>query len=195
MKRNILFILLMGMSRMVRAQDFDEWFEQKKTQLNYLHQQLAAMEAYDQATEQGYGVAQQETDAIAGIQQEDVDQQSAYFSSLKTVNPVIRGSPAVRGALGVVGQIIVVAGEAEQLMAGGSDVWVGWSTTIDGFFDELLSECSADIDWLGILTTDGAAQLTDAQRITAIDGVYRRMRGRYVAAIGVRNQVGLLLNH
>lgn len=191
MKRKILFILLMGASRIAKSQDFDEWFEQKKTQLTYLHQQIAAMEAYDQATEQGYEVDQEETDAISGIQQQDTDQHGVYFSSLKTVNPLIRGMPVVKETVWMAGQLLAMA----EQVAAGTGVWAKWSVTISGYFNDILADCSTDLWWLNRLTTDGALQLTDEQRIVNINAVYREMHERYITAIKVRNEISSFLNN
>ncbi|HLZ88892.1 MAG TPA: hypothetical protein VKQ52_16670 [Puia sp.] len=174
MKKIIVLALVMGVFVAGRAQTFDEWFEQKKTQIRYLKAQIAALAEYEGVTAKGYTIAQDGTDAISGIKQVDLQLHSDYFSSLRTVNPAIRGSPEVAGTIRLAGVIAEVAAEI-------GDAEVG-----------LLADCAENVDLLEMLVTDGQVEMTDAERIKAIDILYARMRRLLQTAIAIRDQIGLL---
>jgi hypothetical protein len=185
MKKYISLVLLMIVGIMSRAQTFDEWFRQKKTQISYLTKQIAALEAYHQVTEEGYQIVQAGTGLITDTRKTDYEMHSGYFSSLLAVNPVILQDPKVDGILDLSSQILVVAGQARQL----AEKMPGWVETVNLFFDALVSGCSDDMDWLKSVTGNGDVSMTDDQRIGAIDRLYDRMKKRYNDAIRARNDI------
>ena len=177
MKKGILLGVMMGVFVAVRAQTFSEWFFQKKTQINYLKKQIAALMAYDDQLQQGYDIARDGTDAITTVKQADLDLHSGYFTSLKSVNPVIRGSPEVEETIRLAEVVTEVAEQAGNAEAG------------------VVTDCEEDIALLEMLITDGQLEMTDAERMKAIDVLYERMKRRCTAAIAVRNQIALLISN
>jgi len=129
-KGGIGLLLLIAFGLTGRAQTFDEWFRQKKTQLNYLAKQIAALEAYHQVTEKGYQIVQAGTGLITDTRKADYELHNGYFSSLLSVNPVIPEYPTVDAILNLSSQILVVAGQARQL----AEKIPGWAGTVSGFF-------------------------------------------------------------
>lgn len=191
MKKYVNVLLLMNVGIMGRAQTFDEWFQQKKTQISYLTKQIAALEAYHQVTEKGYQIVQVGTGLITDAKKADYELHSDYFSSLLSVNQMILQDPKVSGMLNLSSQILVVAGQARQL----AEKIPNWTGTINLFFDVLASDCSEDMDWLKTLTTNGDVSMTDDQRIGAIDGLYDRMKKRYADAIRARNDIIIMVTN
>jgi hypothetical protein len=74
----------------VKAQTFDEWFRQKKTQIQYLIDQIAALKVYSQSLEKGYQITGAGLKFIHGVKKGDFDLHQFYFSSLKKVNPQVK---------------------------------------------------------------------------------------------------------
>ena len=54
----ICFSLCAFSFQAAKAQTFAEWFQQKKTQIKYLTEQIAALEQYGNYVKQGYRIAQ-----------------------------------------------------------------------------------------------------------------------------------------
>ncbi len=81
----LLALVVIGFSQ-ANAQNFDEWFRQKKTQIKYLEQQIAALQVYDQLLQEGYGTLQGGLQVIGDLKQGDFDLHHDYFLSLKKVN-------------------------------------------------------------------------------------------------------------
>ena len=88
--RKILMILLVLTVPCVHAQTFQEWTQQKKTQIKYLVQQIAAFQVYIGYVEKGYSIAKKGLNAISNIKHGDFSMHNDYFNSLKIVNPKIK---------------------------------------------------------------------------------------------------------
>ena len=168
MRTTAILLFLSGLAVTAKAQDFDEWFEQKKTQLSYLEQQIAALEAYDHVTAKGYLTTGLETDTIGAIAQQDFREHQDYFTSLRTVNSAVRGSPSVNAAIALGAKIASLAIETNIL-------------------DPLLPDCTSDLAWLNKLISDDSLQMTDQERLNAIEAIYQKLFKLYQLTIWVCN--------
>jgi hypothetical protein len=175
MKTTILFLSLL-LSTLTKAQTFDEWFRQNKTQLKYLGQQIAALEAYTQTTENGYNDTQQASTTIASIKQGDLDLHTGYFTAQRIVKPAIA-------------QLAATITDLQQRITSIAQTIKGKSAIGDEFFRGLQNAVSADMGWLHMLTTNGLIGLTDDQRLKAIEILSQRMRQRLQDAITARNTI------
>src|ERR1700750_1480750 len=72
------------------SQTYDEWFRQKKTQKEYLLQQIAALQTYIGYAEQGYSIVKSGLNLIGNVKKGDFSLHSDYFKSLANVNPSIK---------------------------------------------------------------------------------------------------------
>lgn len=175
MKSKILFLSLL-VSTLTKAQTFDEWFRQNKTQLKYLGQQIAALKAYIQTTDNGYNDTQQATTTIASIKQGDLDLHTGYFTGQKSVKPAIA-------------QVATEIPGLYQRITSIAQTVKGKSAICDNFFKNLLNTATTDMDWLHVLTTNGLIILTDDQRLKAIEILSQRMRQRLQDAITARGAI------
>ena len=180
MKRGMVLLLLVSGFGST-AQTFSEWFRQNSIQLRYLRQQVAALAAYIQTTEQGYKFLQQATEGIAGIKKMDLDLHRGYFNSLSTLKPAIRGAPPVEEIAVLYDRIVAMAGEAATRAPG--------QRIVLDFFRGLRDGCDKDVGWLHQLTTDGQLTMNDAGRVAAIGAVLDRMRERLANAIRAMNVI------
>ena len=73
MKRGLILLLVMGMGVSLSAQTFSEWFSQKKTQIKYLQQQIAALAAFTDDLQDGYHIIQKGTGVISDLCQGDFE--------------------------------------------------------------------------------------------------------------------------
>src|SRR5258708_3878935 len=86
------FLLCAFSFQFAQAQTFAEWFSQKKTQIKYLTQQIAALEQYESYIKQGYQISQNGLGNIGGYIKAEYGSHTAYYNSLKTVNPQIKSN-------------------------------------------------------------------------------------------------------
>jgi hypothetical protein len=189
--------LLVHAGTCLQAQTFAEFFEQKKTQIKYLEEQVAALEAYMKVTEAGYKIVKEGTNVITAIKKGDFDLHSGYFASLRSVNPSLSSYPKVNAILSLNDQIIAISGQARQLAEGTGGMGaqappIPEAGTVSAFYDGMLKDCDDDLTILQMLTTTGQVQMTDDERMQAIDRMYDRMKKRYADAIRARNDVAIM---
>ncbi|MDQ3843049.1 MAG: hypothetical protein M3342_03415, partial [Bacteroidota bacterium] len=72
------------------AQTVEEWTDQKKTQIKYLLQQIAALKVYTGHIQKGYAIARSGLTTIQSIKKGDVTVHQTFFSSLQKVSPAIQ---------------------------------------------------------------------------------------------------------
>ena len=89
MKTNLLAITLL-FSVTAQGQTWSEWFQQKKTQIKYLGQQIAALQVYIGYAKKGYEIADEGLSIIGSIKDGEFNLHRDFFSSLSAINPRIR---------------------------------------------------------------------------------------------------------
>lgn len=171
------------------AQTFAEWFSQKKTQIKYLNEQITALLQYGSYVRQGYQISQIGLGNIGGWIKGEFDLHSAYYNSLKNVNPQIKGSTKADSAISYAKQI---PARFDHLY-GLNEMDADSRDYIDQVKATVLDECNKDISELQTVTTDDKAQMTDDERLKRIDAIYSRMKDKYAFTLYFCSQIRLLL--
>jgi hypothetical protein len=178
MKKAIIFILLIVFSCQLKAQTFDEWFRQKKTQIKYLLQQIAANQIYIDYLQKGYKIARGGLTTINDIKHGDFNLHYAFFDSLKHVNPKIRNWAKIGDIAAMQVQIINETKAAVHRSQSSKQFTSSELTYLQNVFSHLLDECSKDIDALLTVTVSGKAEMSDDERINRIDAIYEDMEDK-----------------
>ncbi|MEO9020978.1 MAG: hypothetical protein ABI237_14795 [Ginsengibacter sp.] len=183
MKKIIVFISLLLAVPSLRAQTFDEWFRQKKTQIKYLLQQIVANEVYVEFLQKGYTIAESGLKTINYIKEGDFNLHHDFFNSLNRVNPKIKNFPKVSGIISF--QLQIVREVKSTMRKIGTSVWFTPAETsyLRNVFDHLLGECTENISELLTVITSGEKgsdgyQMKDDERIKRIDGIYEDMQDK-----------------
>jgi len=174
-----LIILLVSVACTSHAQTLAEWAKQKKTQLKYLAEQIAALQVYAGYVEKGYSIAKKGLDAVNNIKKGDFSMHESYFNSLKVVNPKIKSYWKVADIISL--QIRIVS-SSRRLMQSiqVSGQFTGSETNYcNRIITNLLDGCAALVDQLMLLVTDGKVQMKDDERIKRIDGLYADVKDKY----------------
>ncbi|MBS1737503.1 MAG: hypothetical protein JSS98_12975 [Bacteroidetes bacterium] len=178
MKRMIFLVGLLIFSHQLFAQTFDEWFHQKKTQIKYLLQQIAANEVYIEYLQKGYKIAESGLNTINEIKHGDFNLHSDFFNSLKTVNPKIKNWAKVPDIVSLQLQIIKQAKSAVHHIRASDQFTSTEITYLQNVFNHLLDECIKEINALTEVTTSGKTEMTDDERIKKIDSIYNDMQDK-----------------
>lgn len=178
MKQLILLPLLLLAGHTLRAQTFNEWFRQKKTQKEYLVQQIAALQAYAGTLQQGYALVREGLHAVHTIRKGDLGLHQAFFLSLKTVNPALAGLPELQDL--VAGQLLLEkaftqARSLPQLQA-------GERAYLEQVRAAVLTGLAADLEALLQTLTAGEQELNDAARLERIHRLQARSREKLAFA-------------
>jgi hypothetical protein len=174
--------------QLAQAQTFAEWFSQKKTQIKYLTQQIAALEQYQAYLKQGYMVSKNGLGFIGGAVKAEFDLHGSYYSSLKVVNPFIGHSPKVdsilRIAQGIPGQFDQL--DHLALTTGTRDYIGSVSTSVLKGVDQDLSELQ--------MILSNQVTMTDDERWRRLDVIDTKLREKLVFTRSFCNQVRVLVD-
>lgn len=194
MKRMILlFILFSSCLGSACAQRGDEWLRQKKTQIKYLTQQIAALQVYEGYLSKGYQIAKQGLGAIGNNNNAELNLHQQFFTSLSKVNPAIQRTTRIADIIALqyntVTQYKLCLKEAHQShQLSGSE-----SHYITSVFNSLLKGCANDISDLVSLTTKGQLQLSDDERLKRIDAIYSDIKDKNAFAQNLSSEVAVLM--
>jgi hypothetical protein len=186
-----LLLLALLASRAPAQSTFALFFEQKKLEIQYLEQQIVALEAFTVDLEKGYKIVQGGLTTINDLKHGEFNLHNLYFSSLLAVNPAIGSSPTVSTTQPLQQEI------AQQCQITASQVTssgvyaaseVGY---VQSVLSNLLAGCNADIAELSTLTTPGNYSVQDAQRLSRIDAIHQDILDKYQFAKHFGAQVAL----
>lgn len=192
MKKVIVFILLLVFSHQLQAQTFNEWFRQKKTQIRYLVQQIAANQIYIGYLQKGYKIARTGLTTLNDIKHGDFNLHYAFFDSLKHVNPRIRNWARVADIAAMQVQVIKQAKLTVQQSRSSKQFTSSELTYLQNVFSHLLDDCSKDMDALLAAATSGKTAMTDDERIRRIDGIYAAMQDKLLFSKSFADEAAIL---
>jgi hypothetical protein len=179
MKKMRLIIAVIFIANIASAQTYAEWFRQKKTQINYLEQQIASLRTYALAAEKGYDIVKSGLNTINNIKEGDFSLHGNYFLSLQKANPNIKAYTKIAEIIALQADI-VKACHQQQLNLNKSEQFSSNETAcVKKIFDNLLDGCTEIIEQLITLTSDGVLLMKDDERINNIDRLYNEMQQRY----------------
>jgi len=175
-----------------RAQTWAEWFDQKRTQLKYLGQQIAANKVYLDFLEKGYSIAKDGLQTIEEFKSGEFNLHLDYFNSLQRLNPKIRNWTKIASVVSVEAGIIkMAAGQWKQ----GMDLKQFTPQELGYFqavFEKILkSTLNAAEDLLTILNTD-EIEMGDADRLKRIDQLYEEAKDIQGFTHSFSQQIALL---
>lgn len=173
MKKGWVTLLLMMIAVVAHAQNFNEWFRQKKTQINYLQKQIIALQVFIELGQQGYAIYREGLDLIGDIKDGEFKLHKDYFASLSNVKRVVSQSAQLD-------EIIAWAQQIRLFEQRVSEVDVGNATnSLRRLFTALAEKSSDQVGQLQLLITDGHYELKDEQRIEHISNVHSDMLRLY----------------
>jgi hypothetical protein len=164
----------------VSAQTWDEWFRQKATQKKYLLQQIAALKVYAGYLSQGYAIAKNGLGIIQNIKQGDFGLHRKYFNYLSTVNPRLKSYIKVAAIISNEASFAEQTAKAIKSFTNSHQFTPAELDYIKAVFQNLLSGCSANLDDLSNILTNGRLQLKDNERIEGIDKIYDDSRDKEI---------------
>lgn len=171
-----LLMLLPGKTLFAQSTWWKEWFQQKKTQKEYLATQIVALQAYIEVAKRGYNIAQKGLTTISNIKDGDFNLHRDFFGSLQMVNPSVRNYAKVADIIAM--QLEIINGykrDMNSLRRGGL-LQPDEMDYVSGVYARLLDDCAKVVDELIQLTTDNSLKMEDDERIQRIELLYEDMR-------------------
>lgn len=179
MKTVILSILLAFLGLNIKAQNFQEIFNQKKTQKEYLINQIAALQIYIGFAQKSYQISKQGITLIGDITKGELNLHRSHYSALKTVNPAIKKLSRVSEILTLQQQIVKTYKSLSKFLDESNLIDQEEKNFGKRTFNLILEDCSSIIDDLYSLTTNGDLIMTDDERLSRLNSLYNNMLSNY----------------
>lgn len=170
--RNMLVLSLLFFTQGLFAQSWGEWFDQNSTQKKYLLQQIVALKIYTGYAAKGYGIVKNGLGIIGRIRQGDLSMHRDYFSSLTTVNPLVKKYSNSLAIVSMQANMIKQANTALQKLRIGKELLPTEQEYIRRVISNLFNHIASVKDALFKIINSGNLQMKDDERIKIIGQLY-----------------------
>jgi hypothetical protein len=183
----------MAFAQGAEAQKWKEWFNQKKTQKEYLVKQVAALKIYLEYVKKGYDIAQKGLSIVGDIKGQNFNDHADHFTSLKIVKDDLGNGSKLN--LIITRQVAIMNDfrELNSECRGNKNLTPDEIRYVSSVYSNLLSECERSIASLNAVVTDEASQMTDDERIDRIDEIYDDINDKYAFTRSFCNSTRILL--
>jgi hypothetical protein len=191
--KKLVWVLTLTVSMQVSyGQKLKEWFKQKKTQIEYLVNQIAALKVYTVYLEKGYSIVKDGSRLIGDIKQSDFSLHQGYFSSLQSVNPAIRNYSRVAVIISDQATILKNFKELLKFSAESGQFSTAERVYITAVYHRVKTECLKDMDDLTMVLTSGEMEMKDDERLAFIDRIYADTKEKVTFTVSFCGQAGAL---
>ncbi|WP_333887401.1 hypothetical protein [Sphingobacterium siyangense] len=190
MKTIFLFLCALFISSStLKAQTFAEWFRQKKTQKQYLIEQIAALKVYSEYVKKGYDIGKKGLGTISQIKNGDFNLHRDFFGALATVNPAFKHDPRVAEIQNLQVSILAIKDQVLRNQAKSDLLNKKENRYIALVFERLIENCSHILDQLDDVALSGNLTMKDDERLDRINQLHMEMADNYRFAYHFKNQV------
>jgi len=174
------------------AQNWDEWFRQKKTQRKYLVKQIALLKVYLGYLKKGYEIADKGLTTIHNIKNGDFNLHRDFMGSLKNVNPHIANSAKVADIIAF--QVYVIRGirNVNNFCRNNKHFTPEEIRYVAAVYSNMLFLTDASISELLIIIRSNETKMKDDERLMRIDKLYDDMLGKHAFVQSFDNDVHLM---
>ena len=181
MKELLIMAGCLFFCRVLQAQTFSEWFRQNNTQLQYLQEQIAALQAYQATQQKGYTVTGDGLTVIDSTLFFDFDQHATHFAYLHAASRNVLSDPRIREMDTLLVHTSLIAQAIGTLSSA-----VSGSQRLVELTQEIANEIEDSVKFLvyrinNVLGAD-EAELNDADREHVIAALRREVGAAYVRA-------------
>jgi hypothetical protein len=192
MKRTSCIMMMCLFVQVLHAQTVEEWFQQKKTQIKYLMEQIGALKVYAGYLQKGYDIAKEGLNTINDIKHGDFFLHEGHFDSLKIVKPVIRESFYVTDGLMLAAKINTAANTGRTQVLYNDYFADAEKQYLQLVYKNITDATAADLDQLTTCITDGELQMTDDERLHNIEVLYTSLQDKYAFIKSFSKQAQML---
>ncbi|TYR37411.1 hypothetical protein FXV77_05240 [Sphingobacterium phlebotomi] len=186
----VLLVLILFHAPTLHAQTFKEWFRQKKTQREYLAQQISALWAYGAQLEEGYNLVKDGTGAISRFAGGEFNLHNDFFDHLKQVNPELLKSSQAESIIKLHSEMERQRHNTWRRIGGSGLLTISEKENVRKLLDALARSSDNGLYEMELVVTPGILELTDDERIDRIDKIYKSSQELYQVH---RNNLPLLV--
>jgi len=165
--RKIFMILISFflVANSVKAQTWEEWFRQNRTQKKYLLQQIEALKIYFNYAVKGYNIANNGITTIRNIKNGDFNLHRDFLSALSQVNPQIKKYGKLADIIALQLQIVKQTKRSLREIQATKQFTQAEMQYCRHVLNNLLDECVKNIDELLMTITPNQLEVKDEERI------------------------------
>ena len=193
LKSTLLFIIILTVNQSVMCQTFNEWFNQKKTQHEYLIAQILALEVYGSHLQKGYETVKVGSDMITGLRDGEFVLHRNYFNGLKGFsNP---DDPYFKIA-DILQQVKVLNSEVKRAKDGvrSLDHNQVHQRLFNQSYSALLSETAGLLGQYLTVLDPKSLEMTDRQRLGLVDNISTELSNLVRDLVSFNNLLNDFLN-
>jgi hypothetical protein len=162
------------------SQTWDEWMNQKETQRRYLVEQIAALRVYGDYIGKGYSIVKNGMRTIGDIKSGDFCLHHLYFRSLQNVSPAVRDYPRTRELLQLQQQTEKMIAQCKSYIVRSDGYAPAEKQYQYRVLARLKEDCLQTKTEFESVTTNGAMEMKDDERIRRIDRLHERSIQQWV---------------
>jgi hypothetical protein len=182
MKELLIIVGCLFFYQALMAQNWSEWFRQNHTQLLYLQEQIAALQAYQATQQRGYEVSAEGLVVIDSTATADYDQHATHFAYLRRPSAGVLNDPRIAEIDTLCERTSLIADAIEAmgpLRSGDGQDWAALGAKIRRAFDDSVYSVTSRL--AEVLTAE-ELQMTDADRERSIVILRLEAKGIYAQA-------------
>lgn len=176
------FVMLGGIE--AQAQNWNEWFKQKKTQRRYLLKQIALLKVYVGLVKKGVTVVRHGLNTVQNVKNGEFNLHKDFFSHLNNVNPLIANSAKVADIIAYQVFILRQLNEVNRYCRGHGKFTAEEIRYVADVYANMLVLCDANLAELLSIIKPNKTKMTDDERLNRIDYLHDDMldKHRFVKA-------------
>lgn len=189
MKKMVIVFWVLCLAQSAGAQTWDEWFRQKRTQINYLLEQISALKAYGAAVGKGYAVAKHGLNEIALSKEDDLNIHRQHFASLLKVKAIVGDNKVVSSILLYRTKIQTIYTACRESLFKSNPFSARERTYFLQVLDGVLNDCGGIEEQVLLLTADGTYQMNDDERLRRLQKLSEQMIDVYEFAANFKQTI------
>lgn len=177
--KKYLIVLVIGLVTLsgveAQAQNWNEWFKQKKTQRRYLLKQLALLKVYIGYVKKGVTVVRHGLNTVQNVKNGEFNLHKDFFSHLNNVNPLIANSAKVADIIAYQVFILQQLRKVNQYCRGHGKFTPEEIRYVADVYANMLVLCDANLAELLSIIRPDKTKMTDDERLSRIDYIHTDM--------------------
>jgi hypothetical protein len=166
-------LVLVSLALPCRAQSVSDLLQQ----LALDYEKLAAMKGTLQQMYSGYAVLTKGYDAVKDVSKGNFEVHQLFLDGLYLVSPAVRNYPRAKDV--VRDQVMLVNGCREAIgLSRNPDLPPAYRSYAERVLDNLIKQSMQNLDNLTLVLTKSKLRMNDAERLSAIDGIYLEGKGQ-----------------
>jgi hypothetical protein len=162
-----------------QAQTFAEWWQQKKTRIQYLQQQAAALSALKKTAEKGYQIAEEGIQNIRELKDDEFGLHSSYFHSLEVASSAATNSPELSACLSRLRSLLNLISDKLHAYSADPISMPDDLIFIKRVFNYAMAQLQENVQHLLIQVTDYQLKMTEGERLLAIQSIEEEIQKQY----------------